>query len=311
MGSNSPSFSLFSPFLHTNRHINVYDSESQPSLSLSIDPFNDKRPSLHSPKSRDPSQGPPSFLLARERRPINLLTDLFTYPVHAIATQVADPRRRLHAIDDQNGLRGRVNRGSHQLQVRSIWLGPFLFHPFSHLLKSTQQQPSVLPDAHSSETFSFKCHRKEASLPQSNPPKPSQVFAVNDISFHKGYGTFASGGNDGLVHIWDAQARSRLKSTPSLPSPLKKDCMKQRNESHDISLLPLPPLKAINPTTSLPPNATPTPIVATAFNGNHSILAYAQSYDWSRGHIGATPDQVVKVWLHVVKDEEVRGKNAR
>jgi mRNA export factor len=65
---------------------------------------------------------------------------------------------------------------------------------------------------------------------------------------------------------------------------------------------------AINLAANLQPNQLPTPVVATAFNNNHTILAWAQSYDWSRGHAGNTPDMVTKVGLHVVRDEEVKGK---
>lgn len=51
-----------------------------------------------------------------------------------------------------------------------------------------------------------------------------------------------------------------------------------------------------------------TPIVATDFNHDFSILAYAQSYDWSRGHAGYTPDMVNRVGLRVVKEEDVKPK---
>ncbi|KAL7417410.1 WD40-repeat-containing domain protein [Mrakia frigida] len=135
---------------------------------------------------------------------------------------------------------------------------------------------NVIPAANASETFSFKCHRAEAKLPRTNPPKPTLIYSVNSISFHKTYGTFASAGGDGLIHIWDASARSRLKT--------------------------------LNPTPNLATNATPTPIVSTSFSSDHSILAWAQSYDWSRGHAGATNDMVNRIGLHLVKDDEVKGR---
>lgn len=30
-----------------------------------------------------------------------------------------------------------------------------------------------------------------------------QIYPVNAISFHSGYNTFATGGSDGFVNIWD------------------------------------------------------------------------------------------------------------
>lgn len=88
-----------------------------------------------------------------------------------------------------------------------------LFDGFAALISSSPSFYSVIPAANASETFSFKCHRAEAKLPRTNPPKPTLIYSVNSISFHKTYGTFASAGGDGLIHIWDASARSRLKST--------------------------------------------------------------------------------------------------
>lgn len=71
---------------------------------------------------------------------------------------------------------------------------------------------NVIPEQFASETFSFRCHRKDAPGPKTNPPKPVSIFSVNAIAFHKGYGTFCSGGGDGQISFWDAQARARLKS---------------------------------------------------------------------------------------------------
>ena len=47
-------------------------------------------------------------------------------------------------------------------------------------------------------------------------------------------------------------------------------------------------------------------ISTTAFNRNGSIFAYAVSYDWSKGHVGATPGSKNNLVLHRCKDEEVR-----
>ena len=36
------------------------------------------------------------------------------------------------------------------------------------------------------------------------------IYPVNAISFHGDYNTFATGGSDGLVNIWDGQNKKRL-----------------------------------------------------------------------------------------------------
>jgi WD40 repeat protein len=55
------------------------------------------------------------------------------------------------------------------------------------------------------KNFAFKCHRIE------NTNGSSQTHAVNDISFHPVFGTFATVGSDGGVNFWDKEARQRLK----------------------------------------------------------------------------------------------------
>ncbi|KAI7896407.1 WD40-repeat-containing domain protein [Mucor mucedo] len=87
------------------------------------------------------------------------------------------------------------------------------------------------------------------------------IYSVNDISFHPVYGTFSTAGSDGSVNIWDKDRKQRLKEYPKV-------------------------------------NGT---ISCTAFNRNGSILAYAVSYDWSKGYKYAS--NVNKIYLHAVKED--------
>jgi len=51
--------------------------------------------------------------------------------------------------------------------------------------------------------YAFKCHRsKENGI--------ENIYPVNTIAFHKQYGTFATGGSDGFVNIWDGSNKKRL-----------------------------------------------------------------------------------------------------
>lgn len=52
--------------------------------------------------------------------------------------------------------------------------------------------------------YAFKCHRiKENNGVES-------IYPVNAIAFHSGYNTFATGGSDGYVYIWDSFNKKRL-----------------------------------------------------------------------------------------------------
>eukprot|EP00871_Galdieria_phlegrea_P001015 jgi/Galph1/1914/GphlegSOOS_G611.1 len=57
--------------------------------------------------------------------------------------------------------------------------------------------------------FSFKCHRQSAAGPD-----------VNAIEFHPIYGTFATGGADGIVNIWDAVSKKRITQLDRYPSSI-------------------------------------------------------------------------------------------
>merc|ERR1711933_226036 len=59
------------------------------------------------------------------------------------------------------------------------------------------------PVENNNARYAFKCHRvKEASGAETMHP-------VNSIAFHPGYDTFATGGSDGGVCVWDGAAKKR------------------------------------------------------------------------------------------------------
>lgn len=87
-------------------------------------------------------------------------------------------------------------------------------------------------ERNSRDNFAFKCHRDN-----------NDIYAVDCITFHPQYGTFATTGSDGTFNFWDKDSRQRLKAF----------------------------------------NKASLPIPCGAFNRDGSIFAYAVSYDWSRG----------------------------
>jgi cell cycle arrest protein BUB3 len=93
--------------------------------------------------------------------------------------------------------------------------------------------------------YAFKCHRR----PENGV---DVVYPVNTIAFHQGYGTFATGGCDGIVNTWDGKNKKRLAQ--------------------------------IGPYN--------TSISALAFNQEGTTLAVASSYTFEEGEKDAPPDQI-------------------
>ncbi|KAJ8365558.1 hypothetical protein SKAU_G00143890 [Synaphobranchus kaupii] len=93
--------------------------------------------------------------------------------------------------------------------------------------------------------YAFKCHRlKENGI--------EQVYPVNAISFHCVHNTFATGGSDGFVNIWDPFNKKRL-------------CQFHRY---------------------------PTSIASLAFSNDGSTLAIASSYMQEQGDISHPEDAI-------------------
>lgn len=59
--------------------------------------------------------------------------------------------------------------------------------------------------------YAFKCHRQPEG-------EVDVVYPVNAIVFHPVHGSFATGGGDGVVAIWDALAKRRIRIYPKLAS---------------------------------------------------------------------------------------------
>ncbi|KAJ4300194.1 mitotic spindle checkpoint protein Bub3 [Collariella sp. IMI 366227] len=62
--------------------------------------------------------------------------------------------------------------------------------------------------------YAFKCHRQ---TDDSSGGGGDVVFPVNALAFHPVYGTFASGGGDGTVALWDAEAKRRMRQYQKFP----------------------------------------------------------------------------------------------
>ncbi|KAI0403740.1 WD40-repeat-containing domain protein [Xylaria palmicola] len=67
--------------------------------------------------------------------------------------------------------------------------------------------------------YAFKCHRQSQPSPDGGggAPPTDVVYPVNALAFHPAYGTFASGGGDATVALWDADAKRRMKVYQKFP----------------------------------------------------------------------------------------------
>ncbi|KAI6785212.1 Mitotic checkpoint protein BUB3-like protein [Emericellopsis cladophorae] len=63
--------------------------------------------------------------------------------------------------------------------------------------------------------YAFKCHRQPAPDGDGDI-----VYPVNALEFHPVHGTFASGGGDSTVALWDAEAKRRLKQYQKFPDSI-------------------------------------------------------------------------------------------
>eukprot|EP00128_Syssomonas_multiformis_P008829 Colp12_sorted_trinity150504_noHs@33864 len=99
--------------------------------------------------------------------------------------------------------------------------------------------------------YAFKCHRSDPK----KQPGPEIIYPVNAIAFHPSYGTFATGGCDGFVNIWDGQNKKRL-------------C-----QFHQY----------------------PTSISSLSFSHNGALLAIATSYTFEEGPKENTPPDAVVI----------------
>ena len=63
------------------------------------------------------------------------------------------------------------------------------------------------------KAYAFKCHRKEDL-------GNTIIYPVNAIAFHPKFGTFATGGSDSFVNIWDGENKKRLWKLRQYPSAI-------------------------------------------------------------------------------------------
>lgn len=99
--------------------------------------------------------------------------------------------------------------------------------------------------------YAFKCHRKTDG-------KVQTLFPVNALAFHPIHGTFATGGCDGMINVWDGENKKRICQYPQYQ----------------------------------------TSIASLDFNAGGDLLAIAASYTFEEGEKPHPPDAVLVRTVH-------------
>lgn len=150
--------------------------------------------------------------------------------------------------------------------------------PFESPLKSQSRSISLFPDStgfaigsiegrvgiqhvherDKDKNFAFKCHREN-----------NDVYAVNAITFHQQFGTFATVGSDGTYVFWDKDSKQRLKLF----------------------------------------NKVNNAVTAAAFSQTNNLFAYSVGYDWSKGiEYYDRLKQPNAILIHQLKEDEIKKK---
>eukprot|EP01027_Heterolobosea_sp_BB2_P003958 GEZU01005955.1.p1 GENE.GEZU01005955.1~~GEZU01005955.1.p1 ORF type:complete len:191 (+),score=35.35 GEZU01005955.1:591-1163(+) len=112
-----------------------------------------------------------------------------------------------------------------------------------------------------SKKYAFKCHRTSAN-------GVDTLYPVNAMAYHPIYGTFATGGCDGMVNIWDGNNKKRL-------------CQYHKY---------------------------PTSIAALAFNYDGTYLAIASSYTYENGELPPNEQPPDEIYIRMPSEADVRPK---
>ncbi|TGO65786.1 hypothetical protein BCON_0001g01020 [Botryotinia convoluta] len=115
--------------------------------------------------------------------------------------------------------------------------------------------------------YAFKCHRQ----PDAAGDGTDIVYPVNALAFHPTHGTFASGGGDGVVALWDAVAKRRIRQYQKYP----------------------------------------TSVAALSFSSDGKYLAVGVCPGFENGQEDYSGEGLTKVYIRELGENEAKGKGAK
>lgn len=171
---------------------------------------------------------------------------VFTMDIHENNLLVGTSNRKVHLYDLRNLSTPQQTRESSLLnQTRCI---RFFHDGTGYSLSSIEGRVAIEyldpSPAIQQKKYAFKCHRKTEK-----ESGVQTLFPVNAMAFHPVYGTFATGGCDGYVMVWDYKKKKRICQYPTYQ----------------------------------------TSIASLDFNADGSRLAVAASYTFEQGQLQSPP----------------------
>jgi len=121
-------------------------------------------------------------------------------------------------------------------------------------------------DESQSRKYAFKCHRQ--AVTEGEDKGMDVVYPVHALAFHPTHGTFASGGGDGVVALWDAVAKRRIRQYQKFPAS----------------------------------------VAAMDFSGDGKLLAVGVSPGFEDGSEDVVGEGTVKVFVRTLAEGEAKGK---
>lgn len=173
---------------------------------------------------------------------------IFTMALNGNRLVIGTGNRQVYLYDVRNmGQPEQVRESSLMNQTRCIRIFP---NGEGYALSSIEGRVAIEffdpSDAAQSKKYAFKCHRKSDG-------KVQTLFPVNALAFHPIHGTFATGGCDGMVNVWDGDNKKRICQYPQYS----------------------------------------TSIASLDFNSTGDLLAIAASYTFEEGEKPHPPDAVL------------------
>lgn len=172
---------------------------------------------------------------------------VFALAISGYRLVVGTSERHVQVYDVRNTAQPEQRRvSSLKHQTRAIRIAP---DQQGFVMSSIEGRVAVeyfdMSPAQQARKYAFKCHRTTVNETQ-------YVFPVNALAFHPVFGTFATGGCDSLVAVWDGEQKKRVTQFAAFP----------------------------------------TSIAALDFNRDGSLLAVASSYTYEEGEKDHPADNV-------------------
>lgn len=137
---------------------------------------------------------------------VNVGSKVFCLDVGADKLVVGGADRCMHVFDLRQLGAGALEKRESSLkhQIRAVRVNPMQRGYAASSVEGRVAIEYFEAEEHRRKHYAFKCHRVK------DGGGGETVHPVNALAFHPLYGTFATGGSDGGVCVWDGEAKKRL-----------------------------------------------------------------------------------------------------